>query len=99
MTYYTAGRVGSKYRQHRHFFVMHIGVKMYEMKTGRDGLTRFKYIGAVEGTVTLDRVIRPKKQKLAQQIAADRGGVYKRQLKHNMKVDPMEALVLAGEQT
>ena len=97
MTYYTAGRVGSVYRRHLHFFVMNIGVKTYEMKTGRDGITRFKYTGVVEGTMTLDRYIRPRKEKLAQQIAAERGGVYQRVIRHNEVVDAMEALVLTGE--
>ena len=95
MMFFTAGRVGSTYKRHLHFFVMHIGVKMYEIKVGRDGIARFKYAGVVEGTVTLDRYIRRKKEKLAEECAAARGGTYVKVLRHNMQAPPLYALSAA----
>jgi hypothetical protein len=100
MTYYTVGRVGSIYRRYHHFFVFHVGVKMYEPKKGRDGVVRLKFIGAVEGTVTLDRYYRMKKHKLAQTIAAERKGQYRMWIKHNQVLDPLEALAaMTGDST
>lgn len=97
MTFVTAGRVGSKYRKYKHFMVMDIGVKLYEIKTGRDGVSRFKYAGCVEGTVTLDRYIRNKKTRLAKEYAKERGAVYIQWLKHNDIVPPLYALAAAME--
>lgn len=95
MTFVTAGRVGSSYRRLQHFFVMCIGVKLYEVKTGRDGISRFKYVGTVQDTVTLDRYIRPKKERLAKEHAQKIDGVYIKYLKHNDKVPPLYALAAA----
>jgi hypothetical protein len=97
MTYVTAGRVGSEYRRCAHFQVMRIAVKLYELKTGRDGETRFKYVGFVPGTDTLDRYIRDKKRKMAKEHAAKIGGVYEDRILHNMKVGPLEALAASLE--
>jgi hypothetical protein len=92
--FFTAGRVGSEYRRCKHFQIMRIAVKRYVLKTGRDGVTRFKFVGMVEGTDTLDRYIRPKKDKLAKAHAEATGGVYRRSIKHNQVVPPLEALAL-----
>jgi hypothetical protein len=97
VTFVTAGRVGSVYKRHKHFMVMHIGVKLYELKTGRDGISRFKYVGAVEGTVTLDRFIRTKKERLAKEHAKKIDGVYLQYVKHNDKAPPLYALAVAME--
>lgn len=97
MRFFTAGRVGSKYKRHLHFFVMHIGVKEYAVKVGRDGIARFKYVGPVEGTVTLDRYIRHKKMKMAEAYAAKNGGTYIRVLRHNMQAPLLYALAAAME--
>jgi len=97
MVFVTAGRVGSEYRRCKHFYVMRIAVKLYEMKTGRDGVTRLRYAGFVPGTDTLDRYIRHKKVKLAKEHAAKIGGVYHDFIKHNKVVPPMVALSLSLE--
>ena len=97
MIFVTAGRVGSSYRRLRHFSVMCIGVKLYEIKTGRDGISRFKYVGSVTDTVTLDRWIRPKKERLAKEYATTNGAVYIKLLKHNDKAPPLYALAAAME--
>ena len=97
MRFFTAGRVGAVYKPHLHFFVMHIGVKEYALKVGRDGIARFKYVGPVEGTVTLDRYIRHKKMKMAEAYAAEKGGTYIEWLKHNDKAPLLYALAAAME--
>jgi hypothetical protein len=99
MMYVTAGRIGSHYKRCRHFFVMRIGVKLYEMKVGRDGVTRLRYCGHVPETVTLDRYIRGKKVRLAKEHAAKIGGVYRDFIKHNQVVPAMEALCNSMEVT
>lgn len=95
MIFVTAGRVGSEYRRCKHFQVMRIAVKLYELRTGRDGVTRFKYAGFVEGTDTLDRYIRDKKVRLAKEHAVKIGAVYEDRILHNMKVSPLEALAFS----
>ena len=90
----TAGRVGKEYRRCKHFQVMRIAVKLYELRTGRDGVTRLKYAGFVEGTDTLDRYIREKKMRLAKEHAAKVGGTYRPSIKHNTIVPAIEALAL-----
>jgi hypothetical protein len=95
--YVTAGRVGSEYRRCKHFLVMRFAVKLYELKTGRDGVTRFKYAGFVPGTDTLDRYLRDKKHRMAKEHAGKIGGVYEDRILHNMKVGPLEALAAALE--
>lgn len=95
----TAGRVGSAYRQLKHFFVMHIGVKKYEVRTGRDGVSRFKYVGSVADTVTLDRYIRPKKERIAKEWAQSNGAAYLRSIKHNQVVPPLVALAAEFKET
>jgi hypothetical protein len=97
--YVTAGRVGSEYRRCKHFQVMRFAVKLYELKTGRDGVTRLKYAGFVPGTDTLDRYLSDKKHRMAKEHAAKIGGVYEDRILHNMKVGPLEALAaeLEGE--
>lgn len=97
MRFFTAGRVGSTYKRHLYFYVMHIGVKEYAVKVGRDGIARFKFVGAVEGTVTIDRYIRRKKEKLAEEHAAKNGGTYIKVLRHNMQAPPLYALAAAME--
>ena len=92
MRFFTAGRVGSTYRRHKHFFIMHIAVKEYAVRVGRDGIARFKYVGPVEGTVTFDRYIRHKKMKMAEEHAAKNGGVYIKFLRHNAEAPLLYAL-------
>ena len=55
MTFVTAGRVGSAMGRVGHFTVNKYGVKLYEIKIGRDGISRFKYYNYVDGTTTMDR--------------------------------------------
>jgi len=95
--YVSAGRVGSEYRRCKHFQVMRFAVKLYELKTGRDGETRFKYAGFVPGTDTLDRYLRDKKHKMAKEHAAQIDGVYVDRLFHNLKAGPLEALAASLE--
>ena len=95
MLFVTAGRVGAEYRRCRHFMVMRIAVKLYELKTGRDGVTRLRYSGFVPGTDTLDRYIRHKKTRLAKEYAEKNGAVYQQWIKHNDVVPPMMALLLS----
>ena len=95
MIFVTAGRVGSEYRRCKYFMVMRIAVKLYELKTGRDGVTRFRYSGFVPGTDTLDRYIRHKKVRLAKEYAATNNAVYRKWIKHNDVVPPMLALSLS----
>ena len=97
MRFFTAGRVGSTYKRHLHFYVVHIGVKEYAVKVGRDGIARFKFVGVVDGTVTIDRYIRHKKMKMAEAYAAEKGGTYIKWLKHNDEVPPLYALAAAME--
>lgn len=97
MMFVTAGRVGSTYKRCKHFQVMSIGVKLYKITTGRDGVSRFKYAGFVEGTVTLDRYIRNKKTRLAKEYAKEHGAVYIEWLKHNDIAPPLYALAAAME--
>ena len=97
MTFVTAGRVGCFYKRMGHFNVMRIGVKLYEVKTGRDGISRFKYVGAVEDTITVDRYIRHKKVRLAREYAQEHGAVFIQWLKHNDEVPPLYALVAEAE--
>ena len=97
MTFVTAGRVGCFFKRMGHFNVMRIGVKLYEVKTGRDGISRFKYKGAVEDTITVDRYIRDKKVRLAREYAQEHGAVFIQCLKHNDEVPPLYALVAEAE--
>lgn len=97
MMFITAGRVGSMYKRHKHFALMQIGVKVYTIKVGRDGIARFKFVEAVEGTVTLDRYIRHKKERLAKEHAKKIDGVYIKYLKHNDEAPLLYALAAAME--
>lgn len=97
MMFVTAGRVGSSYRRLQHFYVMCIGGKVYTIKVGRDGIARFKFVEAVEGTVTLDRYIRHKKERLAKEHAKKIDGVYIKYLKHNDEAPLLYALAAAME--
>lgn len=97
MTFVTAGRVGSEYKRCKYFMVMRIAVKLYEIKSGRDGISRFKYVGYVPETDTLDRYIRDKKTRLAKEYAEKNGAVFIAWLKHNDGVPPLYALAAAME--
>lgn len=94
MIVYTADRVGSFYRKYKHFKIMNFGVKMYVVKVGRDGIARYKYVGCVTETVTVDRFLRPKKEKLAKDLAAKNGGRYAERIRHNDHLDELAALAL-----
>lgn len=97
--YVTAGRVGSFFRRTANGFkFMHWGVKVYEIRTGRDGVSRFKFKGAVENTITLDRWLRDKKVRMAQAHAKECGGTYVPSIKHNDQVHPLQALAASMEE-
>lgn len=97
MTFVTAGRVDSFHKRIAHFSVVRMGVKLYKIKTGRDGISRFKYVGSVADTITLDRYIRDKKFRLAREYAKENNAVFIQRLKHNDKVPPLYALMAEAE--
>ena len=99
MTFVTAGRVGSAMGRVGHFTVNKYGVKLYEIKIGRDGISRFKYYNYVDGTTTMDRWLRPKKTKLALKLAAEHGWIYREHIRHNDKVDTLLAIAAIMEET
>jgi hypothetical protein len=99
VTFVTAGRVGSAIGRVAHFTVQKYGVKLYEIKLGRDGISRFKFYNCVEGTTTMDRWLRPKKIKLALELAAEHGWIYREHIRHNDKVDTLLAIAAIMEET
>ena len=98
MTFVTAGRVGSAIGHVGHFTVQKYGVKLYEIKVGRDGISRFKYYSYVDGTTTMDRWLRVKKTKMALKLAAEHGWVYREHIRHNDKVDTLLAMAAMLEE-
>jgi hypothetical protein len=97
MTFVTAGRIGSYMKAMGHFKLYRFGVKLYKIHVTRKGKAVMRYAGFVPGTVTLDRLIRPKAVKRAEQYATANGFIYRWRLRHNDPVPAFEALIYAAD--
>jgi len=96
MMYVTVGRIGSYMRSMHHFKLYRFGVKLYKIHVTRKGDTILRYDGHVPDTVTLDRFIRAKAVKRAEEYAEANGFIYRWPIRHNDPVPAFEALIYAG---
>lgn len=93
--YVTVGRIGRYRRQHDHFSLYRFGVKLYKVHVTRKGVAVYRYAGFVVESVTLDRFIRCKAMKRAQDYAVEKGFSYRFPIKHNQPLPLLEALATA----